>query len=66
MSTKLEIDKTRNTSYNLPTIITLNKEIRAFHSSKKISNVKQAASGRGGNIWKAVKGLYLIITTVKM
>ena len=33
----------------------LNKEIRTFHLSKKISTVKQAASGPGGNIWKAVK-----------
>ena len=51
----LKTDKVNSTTTNLPTIKLLNEEIKAFHLSKRISNVRRATTGQKGSIWNAVK-----------
>ena len=51
----LNIDKLRNSSLNLTAIKSLNKVIKEFHLSNRISDVKRAVAGPNGNIWHAVK-----------
>ena len=51
----LKTDKVNSTTTNLPTIKLLKKEIKAFHLSKRISNVRRATTGQKGSIWNAVK-----------
>ena len=45
----------RNIPLNHEAIKSLNKEIKAFHLSNRISNIKRATNGPNGNIWLAVK-----------
>ena len=40
---------------NLPTVKLLTKEIRAYFAKIRIGNVKRAAAGPNGNLWRAVK-----------
>ena len=51
----LRQDKLNNGHANAIAIRSLNTEIRSHFKNCKISSVKQAALGNGGNIWKAVK-----------
>ena len=51
----LKNDRQRNNSLNTPRIKLLSKEIRTHYLNKKISMVRQAATGSNINLWKAVK-----------
>ena len=51
----LKYNKDHNTCINSPAIKILNKDIRIYFRDLKISNVKRAAMGTKGNVWKAVK-----------
>ena len=51
----LKHNKDHNTNINSPAIKILNKEISSHFNCLKISNVKKAALGANGNLWKAVK-----------
>ena len=47
--------KSKNTLINAPLIKSLNKEIKDYSSSRKVSKVKQATRGNKTNLWKAVE-----------
>ena len=47
--------KSNNTTVNVPTIRNLNREIKDYFVSRKVSKVKKASRGHKTNIWKAVK-----------
>ena len=51
----LKNNRQRNNSFNAPRIKLLSKEIPTHYLKKKISRVRQAATGGNINLWKAVK-----------
>ena len=51
----LKIDKINKTTLNLPSIKLLSREISNYFSRQRIGNVKRAATGPNGNLWRAVK-----------
>ena len=51
----LKIEKINKTTLNLPSIKLLSREISNYFSRQRIGNVKRAATGPNGNLWRAVK-----------
>ena len=51
----LHLDKIRNVSINVPYVKLLNKEINNYFVGRRVCNVRRAADGPKGNIWRAVK-----------
>ena len=51
----LRLDKLNKNLLHMPTIKSLTKEIKLYFSNKLLANVKRAATGPKGNLWRAVK-----------
>ena len=51
----IRTDSRNNNSCNINEIWLLNSEIKSYFASIKIGNIRRAACGSSGNLWKAVK-----------